>query len=304
MSPNFALALMVGSAAALQVDHAVLLGPAAPWPFEGPPSFDWLFCKKPVKLKRLIENLTPDLLAQWLGHFAPEKLAKVFRDLGAVTLGEIFGALDVVPLTNLLSKLGEEALRGLAEPLGDLVDDLDDLNPAQIAKEIAKVLTDHITDHSEKIKLVMEKLSIANLKEMLKDIPRPNVKKMLAVFPQETVKVLAKIIGDALVGLLEALNPKELVQYVLDINAADLVADFARNTSEALEDVLEKLRSDALMEFVGQLDKIPGAVGNFIHSLDAALADRLKQASEITWEKLTVFQLPSGVLKSILKLFF
>mmetsp|Transcript_120681 Transcript_120681/g.341916 ORF Transcript_120681/g.341916 Transcript_120681/m.341916 type:complete len:291 (+) Transcript_120681:70-942(+) len=290
MSPNFALALMVGSAAALQVDHAVLLGPAAPWPFEGPPSFDWLFCKKPVKLKRLIENLTPDLLAQWLGHFAPEKLAKVFRDLGAVTLGEIFGALDVVALKHLLDKLDEDALRRLTEDLGDLVD----------TEEIAQLLK----AHSEKMALVMEKLSIANLKEMLKDIPRPDVKKMLAVFPQETLKVLAKIIGDALVGLLEALNPKELVQYVLDINAADLVADFARNTSEALEDVLEKLRSDALMEFVGQLDKIPGAVGNFIHSLDAALADRLKQASEITWEKLTVFQLPSGVLKSILKLFF
>jgi hypothetical protein len=291
MSPNFALALMVGSAAALQVDHAALLGPAAPWPFEGPPSFDWLFCKKPVKLKRLIKNLTPDLLAQWLGHFAPEKLAKVFQDLGAVTLGDIFGALDVVALAHLLDKLSEDALRELTEDLGDLGD---------TTEEIAQLLI----AHSEKMALVMEKLSIENLKKMLKDIPRPDVKKMLAAIPLETVKVLAKIIGDALVGLLEALNPKELVQYVLDINAADLVADFALNTSEALEDALEKLRSDALLEFVGQLAKIPGALGNFIHSLDAALADRLRQASEITWEKLTVFQLPSGVLRSILSLFF
>ncbi len=201
-----------------------------------------------VGMANLLEDYTPDALAEVLGEVEDGDLVSLCRELNPDTVADALVELPAEKQKIILSGLHDDQLKEVMDEVsvGDTVDIIEDM-PKSVVLRIAE---------EEEIKELLEDKNFRVLKPLLASIPAVDIAKILSEIDKEELPIVFRILPKALAADTFVELDSALQQYLIDrLSDKELKAVMDELFVDDTVDIIEEMPANVVKRMLAQSDK-------------------------------------------------
>ncbi len=201
-----------------------------------------------VGMANLLEDYTPEALAEVLGEVEDGDLVFLCRELNPDTVADALVELPAEKQKIILSGLHDDQLKEVMDEVsvGDTVDIIEDM-PKSVVLRIAE---------EEEIKELLEDKNFRVLKPLLASIPAVDIAKILSEIDKEELPIVFRILPKALAADTFVELDSALQQYLIDrLSDKELKAVMDELFVDDTVDIIEEMPANVVKRMLAQSDK-------------------------------------------------